>query len=30
MKAKFHSSFVASGIENQARKEATVTFVSKG
>ncbi len=30
MKAKFQSSFVASGIENKARKEATVTFIKKG
>lgn len=30
MKAKFQSSFVASGVENKARKEATVTFVKKG
>jgi hypothetical protein len=30
MKAKFSSSFVASGIENKSRKEATVTFIKKG
>ena len=30
MKAKFQSNFVASGVENKARKEATVTFVKKG
>jgi hypothetical protein len=30
MKAKFQSNFVASGVENKTRKEATVTFVKKG
>jgi len=30
MKAKFQSNFVASGVENKTRKEATVTFIKKG